>query len=547
MSQPFSGFLDSSLPPPGYRFNTDIPVLLNQQAPSNAPDSADSSVVSNPLMPAATTSSQLAHFFEGVYDLSPDSHLTRLVSTILGDACMGMISKQYTQARMGDVLLTTHFSDLDRLYGDVFGLHRLQNEILPFNPFTDQATPEAWANVHARDSSYRARIEQFARGLNMGGTAQGMEVIAEAILACPVQVYETWSFVDLTTSSPGGLNSGNVGPQYYSAVERLSYAELERQSHADLEGNSGSYGRTTSTNRGEFVVRPLRPISLEENYQLIRTLTRIKPAEALLTVSSAALTLHKRVSIRNVAADSTFWQVKAVVNPPKAVLPVYNDPNSHAYVTFGTGYFETYHNFAFTDVALAYGSFKSNPTLRNFRNFQQLYSLRGETTTGNVSFDSGQNYVPRVYPAFGAYQGAHFNYNSDVVGVLGYTQRELVVYEDHLTVDTIRNRWGIPKSITTQEPDQNGQLHYVTRYETGFSVRAIEQGNQALPYRFYENGGPDNWLRGDVDRLPINALATSIFSGRLVSDGVLVSPPYLVDRFSGAVTTSPAFREGTVR
>lgn len=449
MMSVLNGYLDQSRPIPGSQYKTDDAVLLLRQSPGGAPPSDKFDQISNPLVPPMNTPTQLSHFFDGLYDLSPESHISRLLKSILGDACMGTISKQFTQARMNDVILTTHFSDLDRLYGDVFGLRRFQGEALPFNPYSDLATPEAWADLHARDASYRNKIEAFSRGINQGGTPTGMEIAAEAMLGAPVQIYETWAFVDEAMTSPGGLNAANIGANPYSVLEAEHYSDLNRQTYSDIEGGIGSYGRTTSSNRSEFVVRPMRPISLEEYYQLIKVISRLKPAEALLTVDSGGVALHKPVLLRNVWSDSIYWEIRSTISTSTEKAPIYVQPKA-VQKDLLTLLIERIEDFLFAPA------------------------------------------IPQAKPAFSAFQGEKFAYNSDVVSIDSYAR-----FSDG-TVNTTGN-W-------LHDVDVNGKVR---------------------------------------ERVPNSALATpqEILSGRLASDGIVVSSPYAIDRSQGAITATSSYRE----
>jgi hypothetical protein len=477
VSAPVNSYLDQGLTQAGTRYQTDTSAVLDQQVPNGAPESSDYQVISNGILPSPNVSAQLHHFPAAVYDLSPQSHLSRLIKSVLGDSCMGLISKQYAQARMNDVILTTHFSDLDRFFGDVLGVHRLEAETLPFNPYTDQATPEAWADIHARDASYRARIEQFSRGMNMGGTIEGIETVTEAILGCPVQVYETWTFVDQFASSPGGLLAANIGSNYYSEVVTQTYASLDRQTYADIEGGIGSYGRTTSSNRGEFIVRPMRAITLEENYQLIRVLSRIKPAEALLTVNPSGVALHRPVSLRSVDADSTYWQVKSSVAPSSSQAALYAEGG----------------------VTKPVGS-----------------SVVQTIPPGQV-----QQTYERLSSAFSAYQGESYTHNSDIVSLTSYSQVSYPGNVEYQNVDTSR----VGTFVTTI--NEFGTTSHAQVVSTVNWDRDPQQSG------FY------------ADRVPDRAIASvyDILLGRLISNGVLSSPPYAVDRFNGAITAYSAFYE----
>lgn len=301
------------------------PVLLDLQTPSGLPIPAGLDAVTDPISPAPRAADMLAHFFEGVYDTSPESHLSRFLKVLLGDAGVGQVRKRYIISRFQQVMLTTHFNDLDSFYGALFGFRRLTAEALSIDPYFQNATAEEWDEIAARDSSYRNRVEQFSRALALGPTKAGMEAVASALLGgTECTVYETYMLVDENGGNPGGAPPA-VGARTYGDVEQQYryYVDMQRGTYGDIEGGTGDFGRTTTQNRSEFIVRPKRSLSLEETYELIQVLDRLKPAEALLTIDPQGVAVHSPVQMRAVAADSTYWEIQAKVAPKEAVASAY--------------------------------------------------------------------------------------------------------------------------------------------------------------------------------------------------------------------------------
>lgn len=349
-------------------------VLLALQAPTGTPRSSLLATTTDPTLPPKRAADVMDHFFDGLYDKSPESHLSRFCKVLLGEAGAGQLRKRYILSHFQSVVLTTHFADLDRLYGALFGFKRLLGESLNGSPYYDTATPEEWEAIEARDSSYRNRVEQFSRSLMLGPTKTGMEAVAAALLGgVPCTVYETYMLVDENGGNPGG-SPPPVGARTYGEVEATFpyYENLDMNTYADIEGGSGTFGRTTTQNRQEFVVRPHRIISAEETYELMRVLTRLKPAEALLTIDPQGVVVHTPVVLRDVAADSTHWEVNTKVAPKAEVL-------------------SAYWSGAQTGVAQS-----------------------------------------RPRPAFTGYQGEAWAYNSDVVRVTSYTEEP--VHDTHTSI-----------------------------------------------------------------------------------------------------------------
>jgi hypothetical protein len=314
---------------PTGRYSREAALLALQAPTAGAPRSSAMDTVTDPLLPPATAAGRLDHFWPGLYDLRAETHLARLLKVLLGEAGAGMLRKRYLGARMGSVISTMRYSDLDRFFGQVLGLSRLSREALDTAPYLDDHTSEEWDEIDARDASYRSRVELFARAVALGATAEGMAAAAEAVVGVPCRVYESWRLVDVGGGNPGGApppaggrTYGEVGAAY------PTYGDAESGTYADLEAGSGDFGRTTTNNRGEFIVRPTRLISQEESYALVRVLSRLKPAGALLTVDPRGVAVHSRAEVRDVAADSTYWEVTARVAPTKAAAGLYPRPGA---------------------------------------------------------------------------------------------------------------------------------------------------------------------------------------------------------------------------
>jgi hypothetical protein len=300
-------------------------VLLAQQAPSGVPRSSLLAEVTDPALPPRRSADVLDHFPEEVYDKSADSHLSRFLKALVGDAGVGQLRKRYFVSRLQQVVLTTRYKDLDRFFGGLFGFRRLTSETLDLSPYFEIGDADEWMAIDARDASYRARIEQFSRAIPLCATKAGMAAVTSALLGGdPVEVYETYVFVDENTPNPGGAPPG-AGARTYGDVEAEYpfYGDMDGLSYGEIEGGSGTFGRTTNGNRQEFVVRPKRAISAEENYHLMRVLTRLKPADALLTIDPRGVAIHSPVTTARVAADSTHWEVQAQVLPKAEVASAY--------------------------------------------------------------------------------------------------------------------------------------------------------------------------------------------------------------------------------
>ena len=271
---------------------TDSPDLIRLQAPVSAPHSEGLATGTNLVLPPLPIRDRLSHLPEEVYDLSPSSHMVRLISAIIGDAGLGQLRKRMLMARLQRTINGSHFYDLDRFWGALFGVRRTVAEILSFDPTGAVATPEQWEDLQARDASYRSRIEQFTRAMTFGGSPTGMELMAEAILSVDCDVYESFAQVDRASVTYGDL-------------EAFTYAELEAFTYADLEGRSHGEG---PLNRWEFTIRPRRPITPAERYDLLRVINRLKPASTRVRIDEG-IAMHEEAEIQAFAADSEHWEI----------------------------------------------------------------------------------------------------------------------------------------------------------------------------------------------------------------------------------------------
>lgn len=298
--------------------------LLAMQAPNGVPRSTLFETVSDPLLPPSKTTDMLAHFFEDIYDLRSESHLSRLLKILLGDTGTGQLRKRYTYAHLSQFILTAHYNDLDRLYASVFGLGRFLRERLTFDPYSEAATDEEWEAIDAADAAYRNRVEAFSRAIQWAGTPNGMVMAAMAVLGEECRVYESYTFQD---DSDVYAESGAISANTYGDLEAYRYGDLDGRTYAALEGDSLYTGRLPNS-RGEFIIRPLRDVTPEERYHLTKVLSRLKPAEALMSIDPRPASLHTPVAVARASASSSYWHVQSRVqiDPDKAALYDRVDP-----------------------------------------------------------------------------------------------------------------------------------------------------------------------------------------------------------------------------
>lgn len=170
--------------------------LLELQVAPEVPRPTATATKTDMLLVPTRMADRLAHFPEEVYDLSAESHLSKLLKVLLGDAGAGQLRKRLLITRMQNTLQGTHFYDLDRFYGPLFGLRRGQDEVFDLDPYTETAVTETWDEVTSKDASFRSRIEQFSKALAYGATPTGMELVAEALLAVDCDIHESYIQAD---------------------------------------------------------------------------------------------------------------------------------------------------------------------------------------------------------------------------------------------------------------------------------------------------------------------------------------------------------------
>lgn len=278
-------------------------IIEYQQGTSSAAVPDGYTPVTNPIHPALRTSNRLAHFSADVYDTSAESHLSRLLKILLGDAGVGQLHKRLLLARLHATIGGTNFFDLDSFYGAILGVRRRRDELLLANPTLDVLTPEDWDSTRIRDGSFRSRIEQFARGISEGATKKGLETVLEALLGCEVDVVEMWERDDQISRTWGDVEAlgtwGSVeGQGTWGNVESNGTSRPFKQRHVVL-------------------VRPHRTLSSEEIFSAYSAIDRIKPAGALVTIQQVPAEEIASVPIARIAADSEHWEVRSTVRNSK--------------------------------------------------------------------------------------------------------------------------------------------------------------------------------------------------------------------------------------
>lgn len=296
-------------------FNSLIPIQGGLGTPTT--DQVD---IETSLLAADYASAErLAHFHESLYDLGESSHILRFMKALLGDAGAGQLRKRSLVVRLQNTLAGTHFYDLDRFYGSIFGAGRKVPEFLPLDPMESTATPDEWDDMMRADAAYRNRVVALARAVPMGGTVPGLTAAAEALTGVDCDLYETWPLIDSY-----GIGGGSTG-RTWADVEAAypDWDSFPTDSWADVM-DAVAFGRTGINSRSEFVIRPKKvyPDTTEgildrneDELALIQVLGKLKPASILMTVDVDGLALHRTADISSIKSDSDYWEVVPKVSP----------------------------------------------------------------------------------------------------------------------------------------------------------------------------------------------------------------------------------------
>jgi hypothetical protein len=327
--------------------------ILAQQGLQTAPEYEGTAVATNLVVPPLRSTERLANFSEDVFDLSPETHLSRFLKVMIGDAGVGRLSKVSLLSRLGHSIYGSHFFDLDRFYGVIFGAQRRVAEIIDGNPYEEPKSEDEWGVVAVQDDSYRSRMEQLARAITYGASPTGLELAAEALLNVDCDIYEGYIEADTAFQTYGDLQADT-----YGTLESFTYGELE-----------GTTEQTVGTlSRSEFTVVPHRSITVEEHYDLTRVLSVLKPAGTLLKIADGPLAITD-VMIRGAEADSTYWRIEQSTASGGALVPKVRPP------------FTAYQGEAFTHLHVITGvsSYALNPddSVEKFNIYGAVQLFRG--------------------------------------------------------------------------------------------------------------------------------------------------------------------------
>lgn len=154
-----------------------------------------SSPLAEPINAPLRFEQRLARFGDH-YNTNQDSHLYKFLVSLCGDAGAGSLKREKLYPRLQQLLGSTYFQDIDKLYGNPLGISRLPAEMYIYDPHNEALTNEQWIEVFAKDASYRERCLTWMRAIIEGPTARGIAMAAEAAVGFECDVYETYNYID---------------------------------------------------------------------------------------------------------------------------------------------------------------------------------------------------------------------------------------------------------------------------------------------------------------------------------------------------------------
>lgn len=237
-----------------------------------------STPIVEPISAQEIFSSKLSRFGES-YNISNSSHLYRFLISLCGEVGAGSLKKQMLLPRLEQMLEATHFTNLDRIYGNGLGLSRVSTEIYVFDPLNDILTQDQWQEIRVKDARYRERSLTWMRAIIEGPTPLGLSLAAEAAIGVECDVFERYKYIENLAS--------------------------------DLPITVNNIGATNSPN--EFVIIPREPnITEAEKRRIHRMVDKLRPVNTIPSVADGDR-LRTEYPITNVASTSDHFSVLRLV------------------------------------------------------------------------------------------------------------------------------------------------------------------------------------------------------------------------------------------
>lgn len=247
------------------------------------------------LNPPVDFMERVKSFFpEEVYNFNSDSLLYKFLYSILGDAGVNGIKKATLAPKLYESLSTTEFNDLDTLFSNIVQLTRLNEEIYQYDPYNQMLTQDEWAEIRRKDAWFKARSQDFMRGVNLGNTPDGLKLLGRAATGYECEIFERWKYLD-------DINSD----------QPIGYPD---------------YGLINAPE--EFIIRPqVASITPQEQRRITEVVRKIKPANSLVSVDIASNALTE-VPIHSGTASSYNFYIQRYVTGNSLIDYSYNKKNN---------------------------------------------------------------------------------------------------------------------------------------------------------------------------------------------------------------------------
>lgn len=175
--------------------------------------------------------SYLDRFPDALYDKSVNSHLVKLIYTLIGPAGVASIKDSLFQARLALEARGLELFDMEKFYGDPFAFGRILEEIHE-QDLTGIIDPDEWDEIRAKDERYRSRAIEFFLGTKAGTSPTGLTHIARSGLGHNVELVENYKFLyDRHSDDPLGLEyfGKTFSTEEFIIIPRREVSKTESQ------------------------------------------------------------------------------------------------------------------------------------------------------------------------------------------------------------------------------------------------------------------------------------------------------------------------------
>lgn len=223
-----------------------------------------------PVLSSISVDSILSSFDDDVYDKSESSHLRHLIEVLCGSAGLGSLLAASVRDWLNGGVETAWLGFIDQLFASIYGLPRIYEESLSYDPSTAVLTEEEANEALVKESWYKSRFIDMMTAMNAGGTVAGFKAAVKSITYDDCIVYESW-----------------------------------RYKHRD-----DKVGRLNYLLYNEVTIVPNNKITTPQQKDLLlRVLDRIKPADCIVTIDDNGLASYEDFAINNISASSSYFEI----------------------------------------------------------------------------------------------------------------------------------------------------------------------------------------------------------------------------------------------